>query len=125
MSTSVSCRGNYQDVVGVRFIDSLDRVTEIGCTSFYHPLEVLLSGTPVIVTDDCGCGEIVEKAECGYLVRYGDVAGLGEALRFALEHPDVNTRMVEAGRRYIEEHLTWESVVKQVEEMYAGCIYHF
>jgi len=86
------------------------------------PFEALLSGTPVIVTDDCGCGEIVEKAECGYLVRYGDVAGLGEALRFALEHPDVNTRMVEAGRRYIEEHLTWESVVKQVEEMYAGCI---
>jgi len=52
------------------------------------------------------------------------VAGLGEALRFALEHPDVNTRMVEAGRRYIEEHLTWESVVKQVEEMYAGCVRH-
>ncbi len=88
------------------------------------PFEALLCGTPVIVTDDCGCGEIVEKAECGYLVRYGDVAGLGEALRFALEHPDVNTRMVEAGRRYIEEHLTWGSVVKQVEEMYAGCVRH-
>ncbi len=88
------------------------------------PFEALLSGTPVIVTDDCGCGEIIKEAECGYLVHYGDVAGLGEALRFALEHPDVNTRMVEAGRRYIEEHLTWESVVKQVEEMYAGCVRH-
>jgi hypothetical protein len=32
--------------------------------------------------------------------------------------------MVEAGRRYIEEHLTWESVVKQVEEMYEGCVRH-
>lgn len=88
------------------------------------PFEALLSGTPVIVTDDCGCGEIIKEAECGYLVHYGDVAGLGEALRFALEHPDVNTRMVEAGRRYIEEHLTWESVVKQVEEMYEGCVRH-
>jgi len=88
------------------------------------PFEALLCGTPVIVTDDCGCGEIVEKAECGYLVRYGDVTGLGRMIRFALEHPDVNERMVEAGRRYIEEHLAWESVVKQVEEMYENCIHH-
>ena len=86
------------------------------------PFETLLCGTPVIVTDDCGCGEIIKKAECGYLVRYGDVAGLAEALRFALEHPDVNKRMVEAGRRYIEEHLAWESVVKRVEEVYEESI---
>ena len=84
------------------------------------PFEALLCGTPVIVTDDCGCGEIIKEAECGYLVHYGDVAGLGEALRFALEHPDVNKRMVEAGRRYIKERLAWENVVKQVEEMYEG-----
>ena len=88
------------------------------------PFEALLCGTPVIVTDDCGCGEIIKKAECGYLAHYGDVAGLAEALRFALEHPDVNKRMVEAGRRYIEEHLAWESVVKQAEEMYEDCVRH-
>jgi len=86
------------------------------------PFEALLCGTPVIVTDDCGCGEIIKKAECGYLVHYGDVAGLAEVLRFALEHPDVNKRMVEAGRRYIEEHLAWESVVKRVEEVYEESI---
>jgi len=84
------------------------------------PFEALLCGTPVIVTDGCGCGEIIKEAECGYLVHYGDVAGLGEKLRYALEHPDVNRGMVEAGRRYIEERLAWESVVKQVEEMYEG-----
>lgn len=88
------------------------------------PFEALLCGTPVIVTDDCGCGEIIKEAECGYLVHYGDVAGLAETLRSALEHPDVNRGMVEAGRRYIEEHLAWESVVKQAEEMYEGCIRH-
>jgi len=88
------------------------------------PFEALLCGTPVIVTDDCGCGEIIKEAGCGYLVRCGDVAGLSEALRVALESPDVNRRMVEAGRRYIEENLAWESVVRQVEEMYEGCIRH-
>ena len=86
------------------------------------PFEALLCGTPVIVTDDCGCGELIEEAECGYLVHYGDVAGLSETLRNALEHPDVNIRMVEAGRRYVEECLNWESVVKRVEEVYEKSI---
>lgn len=88
------------------------------------PFEALLCGTPVIVTDDCGCGELVKEAECGYLVHYGDVPGLAETLKSALEHPDINKRMVEAGRRYIEERLAWESVVKQVEVMYEGCVRH-
>jgi len=88
------------------------------------PFEALLCGTPVIVTDDCGCGEIIKEAGCGYLVRYGDVSGLSETLRSALEHPDMNRKMVEAGRRYIEEHLAWERVVKEVEAMYEGCIRH-
>lgn len=88
------------------------------------PFEALLCGTPVIVTDDCGCGELIKEAECGHLVHYGDVTGLSELLRSALEHPDVNRGMVEAGRRYVEEHLAWESVVKQVEEMYEGCVRH-
>jgi glycosyltransferase involved in cell wall biosynthesis len=85
------------------------------------PFEALLCGTPVIVTDGCGCGELVKEAECGYLVHYGDVTGLSELLRSALEHPDVNRGMVEAGRRYVEEHLAWASVVKQVEAMYEDC----
>jgi len=88
------------------------------------PLEAIMCGTPVIVTNDCGCGEIIKEVECGYLIHYGDVAGLDEALRFALEHPDINRRKVEAGREYVEEHLAWESVMKQVEEMYEGCVRH-
>ncbi|QYZ78451.1 glycosyltransferase [Methanofollis formosanus] len=86
------------------------------------PFEALLCGTPVIVTDDCGCGEIIEEAGGGYLVRYGDVAGLSETLRSALEHSDVNRKMVEVGRWYIEEYLVWKKIVKQVEAMYGGCI---
>lgn len=30
------------------------------------PFESVTYGTPVIVTDDCGCGEFIKKANCGY-----------------------------------------------------------
>jgi glycosyltransferase involved in cell wall biosynthesis len=52
------------------------------------------------------------------------VAVLAETLRSALEHLDVNRGMVEAGRRYVEERLAWESVVKRVEAMYEDCVRH-
>jgi glycosyltransferase involved in cell wall biosynthesis len=82
------------------------------------PFEALLCGTPAIVTDDCGCGEIIKNARCGHLVHYGDEAGLSEVLRYVLTHPEENKEMVESGRRYIEEYLVWDSVVKQMEKTY-------
>ncbi|UUX92233.1 glycosyltransferase family 4 protein [Methanoplanus endosymbiosus] len=88
------------------------------------PFEALLCGTPVIVTDDCGCGELIKEAECGYTVHCGDVDDLSETLRYTIEHPDIDREMVNAGRHYIEEHLVWEKIVKHVEAMYEECIFH-
>jgi glycosyltransferase involved in cell wall biosynthesis len=31
-------------------------------------------GTPLIVT--VGCGEVIEEADCGYIVEYGDIEDL-------------------------------------------------
>lgn len=114
---------NYLSTVGAAYQDADVLVSPSPYEIFgLAPFEALLCGTPVIVTDNCGCGELIKKAQCGYLVHYGDVVGLGEALRSALEHPDVNRRMVVTGQQYVQEHLTWGSVVKQVEMMYESCI---
>lgn len=86
------------------------------------PLEALLYGTPVIVTNGCGCGEIVMEAGCGYLVRFGDVSGLSEMMGYVLNHPEENSRKVKNGQRYIEANLSWESVVKQMEDTYTACL---
>ena len=45
------------------------------------PLEALLCGTPVVVADDSGCGEVIASTGGGLVVR-GDV----EALRSAIAH---------------------------------------
>ena len=44
------------------------------------PLEALLSGTPVIVADDSGCGEIVSRIGGGQVVPLGDVDALARAV---------------------------------------------
>jgi len=82
------------------------------------PFEAIMCGTPVIVTDDCGCGEVVKEANCGYLVKYGDVNDLKERMKFVIKNPEKGEGMVERGKMYIEENLTWDNVVEKVFKIY-------
>jgi glycosyltransferase involved in cell wall biosynthesis len=50
-------------------------------------LEAILAGTPVIVSDDSGCGEVVRSAGGGELVPVGDAAALAAAIERALHGP--------------------------------------
>jgi glycosyltransferase involved in cell wall biosynthesis len=45
------------------------------------PLEALLVGTPVVVADDSGCGDVIRDVGGGLVVPPGDVAALAAAIR--------------------------------------------
>jgi len=49
--------------------------------------EALLCGTPVVVADDSGCGEIVRAAGGGAVIPVGDVDACAQAIRRALASP--------------------------------------
>jgi glycosyltransferase involved in cell wall biosynthesis len=51
------------------------------------PLEALLSGTPVVVADDSGCGEIVGATGGGRVVALGDAVALAGAIDEVLSDP--------------------------------------
>jgi glycosyltransferase involved in cell wall biosynthesis len=44
------------------------------------PLEALLSGTPVVVCNDSGCGEVISATGGGHVVPHADVAALSAAI---------------------------------------------
>jgi glycosyltransferase involved in cell wall biosynthesis len=48
------------------------------------PLEALLSGTPVVVCDDSGCGEVISATGGGLLVPYADISSLSTAIETIL-----------------------------------------
>lgn len=52
------------------------------------PLEALLCGTPVVVANDCGCGEVVGRVGGGLAVPPGDPAALARALARVLADPE-------------------------------------
>jgi len=82
------------------------------------PFEGLLCGTPAVVTDDCGCGELVSDARAGELVRYGDPTALARALDGLLSDPRRRAAMVARGRRFIEKHFAWDRIALQTERVY-------
>lgn len=118
----------------VKFVDYVDNVTEayqdadvLVYPAIYEifglvPFEAIMCGTPIIVTDDCGCGELVREANCGYLVEYGDIKELKEKMKWVIENPEEGTDMVKRGKKYIEENLSLDIVVRKVEEVYERCL---
>ena len=82
------------------------------------PFEGLLCGTPAVVSDDCGCGEIVARARAGERVRYGDAAGLADALDSLLADTARRQAMVARGREFIARELAWPHIAARTEDTY-------
>ncbi len=82
------------------------------------PFEALMCGAPVIVTDDCGCGDIIGAEGIGYLVKYNDVQALGEKIVKVLDGKPEAQKRVEKGQKFIMERLAWKRVVKEYVSLY-------
>lgn len=82
------------------------------------PFEGLLCGTPAVVSDDCGCGELVARARAGELVRYGQPEAIARAVDGLIEDEARRNRMVARGRDFIEKHFSWPRIAAQTEAVY-------
>lgn len=89
------------------------------------PFEAIMCSTPVIVTDDCGCGELINESKSGYVVKYGDISSLKEKMKNVLENPQQSREFVINGKKFIYEKLSWGNIVKDMEENYENCIHNF
>lgn len=86
------------------------------------PFEALMCGTPVIVADDSGSGQLIAEAGAGYLVRYGDVDGLTNALEVALDCPEKTDAMIRAGQNFARSRLHWPAIAQELEQVYEGAL---
>jgi glycosyltransferase involved in cell wall biosynthesis len=80
--------------------------------------EALMCGTPVVVCDDSGCGEVVRAAGGGRQVPYGDAVALAAALQGLLDDPAERRRCAESGRQWVEQHLSWDRIAEATRALY-------
>jgi glycosyltransferase involved in cell wall biosynthesis len=85
------------------------------------PLEALLAGTPVVVADDSGCGEVV-GATGGGLVVAGSEAAFRQGIDAVLRHPDVWRQGAKAAGLVVRERFGADAVGAQLEGVYADVV---
>jgi glycosyltransferase involved in cell wall biosynthesis len=82
------------------------------------PFEAIMCGTPVIVTDDCGCGEIIGRENLGIVVKYGDVPGLTRALTQTLDDKAGAEARTRRAREFVMRALDWPLIAKKHIALY-------
>ncbi len=78
----------------------------------------LSAGLPVIASDLPRFAGWVRHDEEGLLVRPGDMEAWTEAIRLAAGSPHARKRWAANGRRFALEHLAWNSVAREFEQVF-------
>lgn len=84
--------------------------------------EAIMCGTPVIVAEGCGCGNLVQAGDFGSVVRYGDVKQLETTILHLIQDLNESREMVRRGKRYIEQNLAWDLITQKMEALYKEAI---
>lgn len=82
------------------------------------PFEGLMCGAPVVVGDDCGCGELITEANAGRLTPYGDVPRLRAAIQGLLSDRATADAMVARGQKYIAANLDFHHIARTHIQLY-------
>ena len=82
------------------------------------PLESLLSGTPVVVAGDSGCGEVVHATGGGEVVPAGDVDALATAIDAVLNAPVRWKAAATSAADRVRANYSGDSVCSQLEHLY-------
>lgn len=82
------------------------------------PFEAMMCATPVIVTDDCGCGDIIAREKIGMTVKYNDITGLRDVIEKTLSDRVKSLEAAKRGKIYIEERLNWSIIGQRYLDAY-------
>lgn len=117
--------GDRIQILGQRSdITELLAVTDIYVLPSYREglprslIEAQAMALPCIATDIRGCREVVEEGVTGFLIKPGDSAALGEALRKLLPDPGLRLRMGQEGRRRMHWFFNETEVARKVMAIY-------
>ena len=86
------------------------------------PFEGLMCGTPAVVGGDCGCGQLIREAGAGLLVPHANVDALRDRIRLLLSDREAAKAMVERGRHYVENKLSFNRVAEAHEALYQSIL---
>lgn len=118
-------RSRFLGYVAGPALEALYKVADVlVCPSTYEPfgivpLEGMINGVPVVVSDTGGMAEIVEHGRSGLKVPPGQPRALVEAIGFLLRNPSEARRLGGAGAERARTVYGWDRVAAQLDSVYA------
>ena len=88
------------------------------------PLEALLVGTPVVVADDSGCGEIIRQTGGGIVAPLGNAAALADAIRHVLDAPERWRQAASDAALHVRSRFSGATVAEQLDAVYRDVLVH-
>jgi glycosyltransferase involved in cell wall biosynthesis len=85
-------------------------------------LEAMAAGLPVVATKVDGTAELITDGETGWLCGAGTEWPLDEALRDALDSPQVRRDRAEKAQAVAREHFTWDSTAAAYSRLWHSLI---
>ncbi|WP_455393135.1 glycosyltransferase family 4 protein [[Eubacterium] cellulosolvens] len=85
-------------------------------------LEAMACKKPVIGTHVGGVPEAIGDEGAGVVVEYNDAKALAKEINRLLADKNLTKKMGAIGRKRVKKNFTWESVVDQIEQVYAELI---
>jgi glycosyltransferase involved in cell wall biosynthesis len=86
------------------------------------PLEALLAGTPVIVCNDSGCGEVISSTGGGLIVPPGDSATLRAAIETVLANPEEWRRQARHAAFAVRRRFGSQVICDRLESLYCEVV---
>jgi len=80
--------------------------------------QAMASGKPVVSFDRDGAGEVCITGKTGFLVPFGDLTGVKEALLNLSKDPELRERLGKNGRMLVKQNFSAEIMVKRTLETY-------
>ncbi len=77
---------------------------------------------PVLVTNCVSMERVVNEAQCGVVVPYGDVEAMAEALSRLAQDPDLAARLGENGHCAAVDRYNWDATVRPMVRMYRDLV---
>jgi glycosyltransferase involved in cell wall biosynthesis len=87
-------------------------------------LEAAASGCAIVTTDIAGCREIVQHGVTGWLVPTRDVRALANALRQAIEQPNLREQYGASARALIATDFSMDRVAEETIALYDNLLAH-
>jgi len=80
--------------------------------------EAMMLGKPIIVARDTNMDKIIQQADCGIAIQYGDQTALAETLTHLQNDPNMRNRLGENARKAYESTYSWALMTERLQNLY-------